>query len=111
MCYPKNPKELVGRKVYFNLSAKKLAASTIIRLTPRKYYEIVRVADSGMHYILDDSGREITCYINNKTAHLDFLAKWTLVRNTQLAKKLKKQVAFKAATEHRAARMRSLTNG
>jgi len=66
-------------KVYFKLSQAKLAASSIVDLTPNKLYEATPIDSSdsiGLIKLVDDAGFKLTVRTDGPSAHLDYLTRW-----------------------------------
>ncbi len=60
----KSKRNLVGRYIYFRMTKKQLAASTIVDLTPYKNYKVL-TGHSNTFTILDDNYDAITIYLPN----------------------------------------------
>ena len=64
-------------KVYFKLSKKKLATSTILDLTPNKLYEVTFMSHPTLYTMIDDSGYKIAVNIDKDlNPHLGYLTHW-----------------------------------
>ena len=76
----------ISKYVYFKLSKKALAASSIYNLTPNKLYKLTvdyklpsdmsPLSPDTIYIIIADNGRSITCPLTFKSSHLDELTMW-----------------------------------